>query len=143
MYACIVKNSENTWDIYGFASYPVDTEKYSNLFAAVESGLPITGMILTPYKWSGTSGATWDGEKFTGGPKSIVPEDIDWNSIQTYGYLCNNVVVYAVIANNGTIAVQQMNAIFAGDSEISIIKIPDGQIANVGDIWDGEKVINT
>jgi hypothetical protein len=142
MYACVVKNSQNTWDIYGFASYPTAPEKQANLEAAVESGLPITGMILTPYKWAATTGATWDGTGFTGGPPSVIPQDIDWNSIETYGYLCNNVIIYANIGNTGTVATQQMNAIFAGDSEINIIKIPEGQTARVGDIWDGQNVIN-
>lgn len=142
MYACVVKNSQGTWDIYGFAGYPTDPARQSALDAAIDSGLPITGMILTPYQWSGTTGATWDGSSFSGGFPCLIPPDADWNAINTYGYLCNNVVVYASIGATGTVATQQMNAIFAGDSEINIIKVPEGQTANVGDIWDGVNVIN-
>jgi hypothetical protein len=142
MYACVVKNSQNTWDIYGFASYPNNAEKQERLESAVESGIPITGMAVTPYKWSATPGAVWDGESFSGGSVSVIPQTIDWDTISIYAYLCNNIMIYGVLANNSTVAAQQMDAIFDGDSETSIIKIPEGQTAKIGDIWDGENVIS-
>ena len=142
MYACVVKNSQDTWDIYGFAAYPSNAEKQGRLEAAVDSGLPITGMILTPYKWSATPGAVWNGESFTGGSTSTIPETIEWDSISVYGYLCDNVIVYGSLTSNSTTVAQQMNAIFAGDSEINIIKVPEGQTAKIGDIWDGENIIS-
>jgi hypothetical protein len=144
MYACVVKNDEGTWDIFDFARYgnnPVGQERLVN---AVESGLPITGMKLTPYKWSATPGAVWDGEGFSGGPATIIPPTIDWNSIDTYGFLCDNVIVYGVIAQKDTASgrIEQLNAIFAGDTEVTIVELPQGQAAKIGDIWDGEKVIS-
>ena len=142
MYACVIKNSNNTWDIFAFPSYPHNPAKQKLLDDAVDSGLPITGMRMTPHKWAGVTGATWDGTQFTGGLPSPIPETIEWDSINTYGYLCNNIVVYAIIVNRGTIADAQMDAIFAGDSEIDIIRIPEGQTAKIGDIWDGENVIS-
>lgn len=145
MYACIIKNSNSTWDIYAFAGYANNAEKQSRLEAAVESGLPITTMVLTPYKWSGTPGAIWDGEKFTGGSESVISKNIDWNTIETYGYICDNIIIYATVVQKdvGFHTVEKMNAIFAGDSEVKIIKIPEGQTAKIGDIWDGEKVVNS
>lgn len=142
MYACVVKNSQDTWDIYGFAAYPSNAEKQARLEAAVDSGLPITGMVLTPYKWSATPGAVWDGESFTGGSASTIPETIEWDSISVYGYICDNVIIYGSLTSNSTTVAQQMNAIFAGDSEISIIKVPEGQTAKIGDVWDGENIIS-
>lgn len=142
MYACVVKNSQNTWDIYGFAAYPSNAEKQARLEAAVDSGLPITGMILTPYKWSATPGAVWDGESFSGGSASTIPETIDWDSISVYGYLCNNIIIYGSLTSKSNIVAQQMDAIFAGDSEINIVKVPEGQTAKIGDIWDGENIIS-
>jgi hypothetical protein len=142
MYACVVKNSQDTWDIYSFAAYPSNAEKQARLDNAVDSGIPITGMVLTPYKWSATPGAVWDGESFTGGSESTIPETIDWDSISVYGYLCDNIIIYGSLTSNSTTIAQQMNAIFAGDSEISIIKIPEGQNAKIGDIWDGTNIIN-
>jgi hypothetical protein len=140
MYACIVKNSEETWDVVAFLSYPANQEKQDRLVAAVESGLPITGMILTPYKWSANSGATFDGTGFTGGSPSPVPLDNDWSGINTFGYLCDNVIVGAFVATAGTVMADQYNAIF--ESETTIIKLPEGQTAVVGDIWDGQNIIN-
>lgn len=140
MYACIVKNSEETWDVVAFLSYPANQEKQDRLVAAVESGLPITGMVLTPYKWSANSGATFDGTEFTGGSPSPVPLDNDWSGINTFGYLCNNVIVGAFVATAGTVMADQYNAIF--ESETTIIKLPEGQTAVVGDIWDGQNIIN-
>jgi hypothetical protein len=142
MYACVVKNSQNTWDIYGFAAYPSNPEKQARLEAAVDSGLPITGMILTPYKWSATPGAVWDGESFSVGSSSTIPETIDWDLISVYGYLCNNIIIYGSLTSKSNIVAQQMDAIFAGDSEISIIKVPENQTAKIGDIWDGENIIS-
>ena len=140
MYACVVKNSEETWDVIAFLSYPTNQEKQDRLVAAVDSGLPITGMVLTPYKWSANIGAVWNGTEFTGGSPSPVPLDNDWSTINTFGYLCDNVIVGAFIATAGTLLAEQYNAIF--ESETTIIKVPEGQTAVVGDIWDGTNIIN-
>jgi hypothetical protein len=140
MYACVVKNSQETWDVFGFISYPSNQEKQATLEAAVESGLPITGMVLTPYKWSANVGAVWNGTEFTGGSPSPVPLNNDWSSINTFGYLCNNVIIGAFITSTGTVMCNQYNAIFA--DETTIIKVPEGQTANIGDIWDGQNIIN-
>jgi hypothetical protein len=141
MYACVVKNSEGTWDVFSFLSYPSNQEKQNRLASAVESGLPITGMVLTDYKWSATNGAFFDGTSFTGGSQSLVPQDNDWSSINTFGYLCNNIIVGAFITTAGTVVADQYNAIFS--DETTIIKVPEGQTANIGDIWDGENIIHT
>jgi hypothetical protein len=140
MYACVVKNSEGTWDVFGFLAYPANQEKQDRLQAAVASGLPITGMILTPYKWSATNGATFNGTEFTGGSQSPVPQDNDWSSVNTFGYICDNVIIGAFITSTGTVMCNQYNAIF--DDETTIIKVPESQTANIGDIWDGENIIN-
>jgi hypothetical protein len=141
MYACVVKNSEGTWDVFSFLSYPSNQEKQNRLASAVESGLPITGMVLTDYKWSATNGATFDGTTFTGGTESVVPLSNDWSSINTFGYLCNNIIVGAFITTAGSSVADQYNAIFS--DETTIIKVPEGQTANIGDIWDGENIIHT
>lgn len=140
MYACVVKNSSETWDVFAFLSYPLSQEKQDRLVSAVESGVPITGMVLTPYKWSATTGAIFDGTVFTGGSESPVPLDNDWSSINTFGYLCNNVIVGAFITTAGSVVADQYNAIFS--SETTIIKLPEGQTANIGDIWDGQNIIS-
>ena len=144
MYACVVKNDEGTWDIFDFARYVSDQQKQQRLVGAVESGLPITGIKLTQYQWSATPGAVWDGEGFSGGPPTIIPDTIDWNTIETYGFLCDNVIVYGMIAQKdiGSGRIDLLDAIFAGDTEVSIVAIPEDQSAKIGDIWDGEQVIS-
>jgi hypothetical protein len=144
MYACVVKNEEGTWDIFDFAGYVSNPEKQQRLVDAVESGLPITGMKLTPYQWSATPGAIWDGTGFSGGPSTIIPDTIDWNTIETYGFLCDNVIVYGMLAqkDTGSGRIDLLDAIFAGDTDVSIIAIPEGQAAKIGDVWDGEQVIS-
>lgn len=139
MYACVVKNSEATWDVWGSISYASNQEKQDRLDSAVDSGLPITGMILTPYKWSASNGATFDGIDFVGGAPSLIPPENDWTGISTYGYLCDNTVIAGFIANVGSVKREQMEAIFS--EETTIIKVPEGQTANIGDIWDGTNII--
>jgi hypothetical protein len=97
-------------------------------------------MVLTPYKWSASSGATFDGTEFTGGSTSLVPLDNDWSSINTFGYLCNNIIVGAFLTSIGTVMNDQYNAIFS--DETTIIQVPEGQTARIGDIWDGQNIIN-
>ena len=140
MYALLVKNGQDTWDVWSkIDDIPVPVRK-ERIETALASGLPITGMILTPYKWSANSGATFDGTGFTGGSPSPVPLDNDWSGLNTFGYLCDNVIVGAFVATAGTLLADQYNAIF--ESETTIIKVPEGQTAVVGDIWDGTNIIN-
>jgi len=139
MYACVVKNSQDTWDIFNFLVHSSNQEKKDILVNAVESGLPITGMILTEHKWSATPGAIFDGTEFTGGTVSVVPEELDWETINTYGYICDNVCIGGFITTSGSEQDLQFQAAFS--DETTIVEIPEGQTASVGDIWDGEKVV--
>lgn len=145
MYACVVKNSEGTWDIWNFASYGTP-EDYPNLLSrqerlanAMATGLPIVPMVLTPYEHSAMPGATFDGTKFTGGEKSSVRPNADWTAINYYGYLCDNIVIYGVLVVTNSVQHMQCEAIF--DGETTIVNIPNELNPKVGDIWDGESVI--
>jgi hypothetical protein len=35
-----------------------------------------------------------------------------------------------------------MEVIFSEEEETTIIKVPEGQTANKGDVWDGQNIIN-
>lgn len=145
-YACIVKNNQGTWDIWREASYgteethPQLKSRQERLKNAVESGLPITGIELTEYGHAGMPGAIWDGTQFTGGEQSSIRQDADWSTIKTYGYICDNMIIYIFITYTNHPYQLQSQAIF--ESETTIIEIPEGQTAKIGDIWDGEKVIS-
>ena len=140
MYACVVKNSQGTWDVFSGLSYSLNPVKEEILTAGVESGLPITGMVMTPYKWSATPGAIFDGTEFTGGTVSVVPQTADWEGINTYGYLCDNIYIGGFIATVNSAQDAQLQAIFS--EETTIVKVPEGLTVKVGDIWDGENFIS-
>jgi len=136
MYACIVKNSQNTWDIFNIFTYIPD-EKKERIDAALLSGSPIVSRNLTEFGTSVKSGAIWDGIQFNGGdPTSL----IEGSSRGQYSYLCNDMIILTLIAQLNTEINSQMEAIF--ESETTLIKVPEGQVANVGDIWDGTNIIN-
>lgn len=141
MYAFVVKNDEGTWDIFRTLDKIPDPAREKRLADAVASGLPITGMIVTPYKETATSGAKWDGKKFTGGVVhsfSLNP-NTDWDKVTQYAYICNDVLLIIFYSQPDTDQDDQFQAIF--NSETTIVKLPDGQTAKFGDIWDGKKVV--
>jgi hypothetical protein len=143
MYAFIVKNDQDTWDIWEtMGTIPIQ-DREERLQNYLQSEFPIIGMDLTAYQETATSGAFFDGTDFIGG--AIHPftrnENADWNFITQYGYICDNVLLLIMYGQPGTDRDEQLSAIF--QSETSIINVPEGQTAKVGDIWDGEKVIHT
>jgi hypothetical protein len=137
MYALIVKNSQNTWDVWSTLPNIPFLEREERLQAALKSEYPIIGRNVTAYKTSAKSGAVWNGESFSGGEiKKIISEDTE---ISVYAYMCNNVIVLLHFGEPGTELDEQFQAIF--ESETTIINIPDGQTAKAGDIWDGVNII--
>lgn len=140
MYAFIVKNDENTWDIYETLTKIPKQDREEKLANAVASGLPITGMDLTPYKETAASGAVWNGKNFTGGSSKIYDKNANWDLITQYGYLCDNVLLLMWYAQKGTEGDNKLQAIF--NSETTIIKVPEDQTAKIGDLWDGTQVIS-
>lgn len=143
MYAFIVKNEEGTWDIWNTLDMIPMPDREKRLADAVASGLPITGMDLTPYRETATSGAVWDGEKFEGignvHPVTRNP-DADWDIVTQYGYICDNTLLIIFYSQVGSIQDDKYKAIF--DGETSIIRVPDDEDVKVGDIWDGTQVIS-
>jgi hypothetical protein len=137
MYACVVKNDDETWDIFSFLSYPANQEKQDRLEAAVASGLPITGLDLTEYGTQVRSGAVYDGTEFTGGDNRSIPEG---SNLNLYSYVCNDTIILICLGQPNTELNDQMAAIF--QSETTLIKVPEGQTAKVGDIWDGTNIIS-
>jgi hypothetical protein len=118
-------------------------DREERLQSALASEFPILGMILTPYREQATSGAVWDGEKFNGignaHPSSKI-ENPDWDTITQYGFVCNGTILLIMYGQPNTEKDGQFQAIF--ESEASIIKVPEGQTAVIGSIWDGTNIIN-
>jgi hypothetical protein len=137
MYAFIVKNDQDTWDVWNTLSDIPIAERKELVDSALASGMPITGQDLTEFGLSAKVGATWDGTEWTGGFLTGRNEN---SVINLYGYVCNNTIILIQLSSPNTDANVKISAIF--ESENSMIKVPDGQVANIGDIWDGEKIVN-
>ncbi len=148
MYALIVKNGQNMWDVWSVLPNIPFPEREERLQAAIKSGMPIIGKNVTEYKAFAKSGAVWDGKNFSGGEigkiKSgsgeVFEKITEDTPLSIYAYLCNNVIVLLQFADTGTDFDSQLQAIF--ESETTVINIPENQTANVGDIWNGKKIIS-
>jgi hypothetical protein len=140
MYACIVKNSQGTWDVWNSFSYPVNfSDRQQRLDAALASEFPIVGKNLTQYGSSVKTGAIWNGTEFTGGNSSTITEE---SNTSLYSYVCNDVILLTFFGQANTEINDMMAVIFSEEEETTIIKVPDGQTANKGDVWDGQNIIN-
>lgn len=137
MYAFVVKNDEGTWDVWNTLAVHPNPEKEARLQAVIATGLPVTGMILTPYNESAKIGATWNGEEFIGGLPKAFAENTDWTTVTQYGYVCDNTIVIMFYSQPGISYDEQLQAIF--NSETIMISVEN---ANIGDIWDGTQIVS-
>lgn len=140
MYAHIVKNDDQTWDIWDVWPFELLVnvpERKARIDKAIDSGLPIEGRDLTEYGLSVRGGSIWNGTEWTGGDWTNRTEEMNSG---LFAYVCDNQVVTMVVIAQGSIEYDQIEAIF--QSENTIIRIPEGQTAKRGDIWDGTKVIS-
>ena len=137
MYAFTVKNDEGTWDIWNtLLDIPIPDRK-ARVDAALESGLSITGQNLTDFGLSVKSGAVWNGTEWTGGESHNRTEE---SVVNLFAYICDDTIILTQLSSPNTDSDAQITAIF--ESENSMIKVPEGQTAKIGDIWDGENIIN-
>jgi hypothetical protein len=140
MYACVVKNSQGTWDVWNSFSYPAEfANREERVETALLSGYPIVGKNLTEFGMSVKSGAIWDGTKFNGGDPTSLKEG---SNTSLYSYVCNNVILLTWFGQENTQSNDMMSVIFSEEEETTIIKVPEGQTASIGDVWDGENIIN-
>jgi hypothetical protein len=147
MYALVVKSSENVWDVWSTLPNLPFPDREKRLQDAIKSGIPVVGKNVTKYKTSAKSGAFWDGQKFSGGEigkiKSgageVFEEITESTPLSVYAYICNDVIVLLQFGDTGTDFDSQLQAIF--ESETTVINVPEGQTANVGDIWDGKNIV--
>jgi len=136
MYAFTVKNNQDTWDIWHTLSDISIPTRKERVESALASGLPIIGQNVTEHKASVRSGAIWDGTQWTGGDSTPIPEE---SEVNLFAYICNDTIILVQLSSPNTDSDEQITAIF--ESENSMIKVPEGQTANVGDIWDGENIV--
>jgi hypothetical protein len=140
MYACIVKNEQGTWDVWNSFSYPAKfIDRQERIDAALASGLPIVGKNLTQHGTSVKTGAVWNGTEFTGGNSATI---IEGSNTSVYSYVCNNVILLTWFGEANTTENEIMSIIFSEGEETTIIKVPEGQSAKKGDVWDGQNFLN-
>jgi hypothetical protein len=136
MYAFIVKNAQDTYDIWHTLADISIPERKQRVEDALASGLPITGQNLTEHGLSVKSGAIWNGTEWTGGePHNRTEESV----VNLFSYICDNTIILTQLSSPNTDSDLQISAIF--ESENSMIKVPEGQTASIGDIWDGKNIV--
>ena len=137
MYAFTVKNSAGTWDLrHPLSDIPIP-ERKDRLETALTRSLPITGRNVTEHKTSIKSGAIWNGTEWIGGDSTPISEEL---AVNLFAYIWKDTIILIQFSSPNTESDEQITAIF--ESENSMIKVPEGQTVNVGDIWDGENIIN-
>lgn len=142
MYAVIVKDQGNNWDVIAQINYSTDPIRQKRLSDAVDSGKPITGMITTQYKCLAMNGSVWDGITFTGGMPCVVSPELTWEGIETYSLLCDNIIVAGLIITANPVQKEMLDAAFSDPNNVTLIKVPDGVNVKIGDVWDGENFIS-
>lgn len=133
-YAFIVKNDQETWDVWStFGEIPIPSRK-ERVENALASGFPIIGRNLTEYGTSVKSGAFWDGTEWTGGEPIKRTED---NDDGLFSYICEDTIIFTIVVPK----LKQPNydmAMAVFEVENTMIKIPDDVEVHAGYIWDGE-----
>jgi hypothetical protein len=126
MYSAIVKNDDQTWDIFFDFNY-YSMVRLSSLKEAWDSELPIVPMEITAYKNTALIGASWNGSSFSGGHElddihyKALPDTVEfWESHKVYGFLCDNVLIAMIVTTNDTDFAELVAAAFEG--EVKFIK---------------------
>ena len=148
MYFVLAKNDDSSWKVVFEFTFSTDDRK-NILDSALASNLPITVMETTSFKNEAKSGAVWNGTSFSGGhaPDGIdymeLPTDDDyWSTRRTYAFICDNVVIAMVIANDNLAVGNYLNENFAKD-DIRLIKVPEGKKIMVGESVQFDSSSNT
>jgi hypothetical protein len=119
MYVVLTKNANNTWDAIHELNMKQGTDISTLLDSAIEKGVPLVGMNVTPYKSKAVKGSVWNGSSFSGGtPAENVPSDTDekWNTIEKYSFLSDNEIVISFTINNDDAKSAMFKAAFAGET---------------------------
>jgi len=137
--ALVVKTSDGNWEVVHKYNI-LNEEKLAVLESARANGLPITGMITTPYGNSVRPLAIWNGTSFSGGTllqgrdESSLTDDIATCSILAGDKIV--LILYNVVNDQNY---EKFQAAF--QSEVTLIPINIDNIPQIGWIWDGEQFL--
>lgn len=143
MYAVLVKNSNESYDVLSFINYDNDTEITNRIDTALSGEGPVIAMDASEHKLTATHGSIWDGTSFSGGRQSKVadatPEELD--SFKLYVFLHNNTVIARNAVRLDSPKAPMFEAAFA--SEVILVKVPEDQVVLVGEThgWDGSRFV--
>ena len=148
MHFVLAENNDSSWQVVFEFTFSTD-ERKNILDAALASNLPITMMETTSFKNQAKSGATWNGTLFSGGHVADGMEYLDlpsddefWSTRRTYSFICDNVIIAMIVANEGTAIGQYLNEHLAKDN-IKMIKVPEGKKIMVGESVQFDSSSNT
>jgi hypothetical protein len=133
-YVFAVKVSENSYEVFNMLHLEGPKAEYlvQRIDNALGSGLPITTRVTTDTP-NIYPGSVWDGESFVGGERPERFNDtLDWGR---YTFLVDNTVFLTVVSPKNSHTDLMHAAAF--EQEVIIIKVPEGQTAVRGSIWDG------
>lgn len=115
MYAILVKDSGNTYDVLGALRTNEDTR--ANLDLEWDKNLPIVGINASNHKETATRGSTWNGTSFDGtaaaGFFALTQEEKD--AYRQYVFVCDNKVIHRFALESGTEQADKYDAAFSGD----------------------------
>ena len=120
MYAILVKDSGNTYDV--IAALRTEEATRERLDSEWEKNLPIIGIDLNNHKSTATMGATWNGTSFDGTAKpdffELSQEQKD--AYRQYGFLCDNKIIHRISVNSDSEKAALYDAAFSG--EVLLVK---------------------
>lgn len=142
MYAILVKNNEQSYDVLSSLHY-TDQEIMNNIENAINNGSPIIGMAASDHKFTATYGATWNGTSFSGGKETKMSDATEEqvNSFDLYVFLQNNVLIARYGVGNNSPKSEMFKAAF--ESDIILVKVPEDQTVYAGEThnWDGSRFL--
>ena len=142
MYAILVKNNEESYDVLSSLNY-TDQEIMNNIENALNSGSPVIGMAATDHKLTATYGATWNGTSFSGGKASRMSDatEEEINSFDLYAFLQNNVLIARYGVRTDSPKSEMFKAAF--ESDVILVKVPEDQSVYPGEThnWNGSRFL--
>jgi len=113
MYAILVKDSGNTYDVLGALGTNQETRDALDVYW--DKNLPIIGIDATNHKATATRGSTWNGTSFDGTAADaffeLTQEEKD--AYHQYVFVCDNVVIHRLAVESGTEKANMYDAAFA------------------------------
>lgn len=136
--ALVVKTSDENWEVV--YKYNIkNEEKLEVLASARANGVPITGMVTTPYGDSVRPLAVWNGTSFSGGVPKGEDELPIPSEMESFSILAGDKVVLTLFNIVNDQNYDKFQAAF--NSEVTLIPINIDNIPQIGWIWNGEQFL--